>query len=203
MKHFILFYTIIASFAVHGCNNEDPKTISATATAIKNASGDVVFRDATQAELDSIDNFHENIQKIDKKYPAPPTPFNQDAFAVKSITEEGVYILENNLHVKMSGIKCSSESVFFLKKFFEEETERLAYLKEKESHNGIIEAYVWVVDSSMMNDPEMKKYSIGPSFSGMNDIVILNNWCEIDTESTSRYLSRYAALEKISRKNRR
>jgi hypothetical protein len=203
MKNFILFLTIIASFAVHGCNNDDPKSISASATALRNVSGEVVVRDATQAELDSIDSFYESIQKIDKKYPAPPTPLKRHTFAVKSITEEGVYILENNLHVKMSGIKCNSESVYFLRKFFEEETERLAYLKEKELPNGIIESYVWVVDSSMMNDPDMKKYSIGPSFSGMNDTVILNNWCEIDPENNSRYLSRYVALERISRKNNR
>jgi len=38
--------------------------------------------------LDAIDNFHENIQKIDRKYPVPPTPLDQDTFAVKSITEE-------------------------------------------------------------------------------------------------------------------
>ena len=38
--------------------------------------------------MDAIDNFHENIQKIDRKYPAPPTPLDQDTFAVKSITEE-------------------------------------------------------------------------------------------------------------------
>lgn len=203
MKKFILFYTIIATFTVHGCNNEDPKTISASAAAVRNASGEIFVRDATQAELDSIDEFHENIQEIDKKYPAPSTPISQDTFAVKSITEEGVYILENNLRVKMSGIKCSSDSVFFLKKFFENENERLAYLKEKELYNGIIESYVWVVDSSMMNDPEMKKYINGPSFTSMNDIVILNNWCEIEPENISRFLSRYVALESISKKNNR
>jgi len=47
MKNFILFIAIIASFAVHGCNNEDSKTISASATANRNVSGEVVVRDAT------------------------------------------------------------------------------------------------------------------------------------------------------------
>lgn len=186
-----------------GCERNDQKTISASTTASRNASGEVVFREATKYERDSIKRFHEEIQNINEIYPAPPTPLNKETFAVKSISENGVFILENNVQVKMSGIKCSPEGVKFLRKFFVDDTDRLAYQKEKQMKNGIVESYIWIVDSSMMNDPEMNGIITGPSFSGMNDTAILNNWCEIDSMSGSKYLSRYKALEKISRKNSR
>lgn len=186
-----------------GCESNDPKTISASATASRNASGEVVVRDATQSEIDSVKRFHGKIQKINEMHPAPPAPLKGETFVVRSITEKGVFILENNVQVKMSGIKCGPEGVKFIRRYFDENTERLAYQKEKQLSNGVVESYIWLVDSSMMNDPEMKGTITGPSFSAMNDTAILNNWCEIESDGTSRYHLRYVALEKISRKNKR
>jgi hypothetical protein len=203
MKYYLLVPIIIITLAVLSCESNDPKTISASATAYRNESGELVVRDATKAEIESIDRFYDKIQKIEKKYPAPQIPKNQETFAVSSINEDGVFLLENNLQLKMSGIKCSPEGLYFIRKFLDEDTERIAYAIEKESSNGIIEGYIWVVDSSMMNNADMKEYKIGPSFSGLNDTVILNNWCEIEYESASKYRSRYVALEKISCKNKR
>lgn len=203
MKYLKLIHLLMISLTVIGCESNDPKTISASATASRNASGDVVVRDATPSEIDSIKRFHEKIQKINERHPAPLTPLKGETFAVRSITENGVFVLENNVQVKMSGIKCGPEGVTFLRKFFVKDTERLAYQKENQLNNGIIESYIWLVDSSMKNDPEMKGIITGPSFSGMNDTAILNNWCQIESEGTSKYHLRYVALEKISRKNRR
>jgi hypothetical protein len=196
MKNILIISTIFVFLILTGCDNNNPKTISASATATRDKSGEVVVRDATKAEIDSINSFHEKIQKIEKKYPAPPTPLQKETFTVKSITEDGVFILENNVQVKMSGIKCTPEDVHFIRKFFKEDTERLTYLEERQSSNGVIEAYIWEVNSSMMNDPEMKQYDVGPFFSGINDTVILNNWCEIEPESNSKYYLR--AREKIT-----
>jgi len=78
---------------VLSCDSNDPKTISASATSYRNESGELVVWDATKAEIESIDRFYERIQKIEKKYPAPPIPLNQETFAVSSINEDGVFIL--------------------------------------------------------------------------------------------------------------
>jgi hypothetical protein len=203
MKNSHILFIFFVSIAVLSCKNEQPKTLSASAIATRNAYGEIVVREATKKEVYSLDKGLEKIQKINSKYPAPPTPLNQETYAVKSITEEGVFILENNQHIRLSGIKCGSAGVYFIRKFFNEDTERIAYLAEKEIPNGPLYSYVWLVDSSLINDPGMKKYGIGPFFSAVNDMVILNNWCKIDPGSGSKYLSRYKALEKISRKSGR
>jgi len=93
VKYYLLVPTIIITLAVLSCDSNDPKTISASATSYRNESGELVGRDATKAEIESIDRFYERIQKIEKKYPAPPIPLNQETFAVSSINEDGVFIL--------------------------------------------------------------------------------------------------------------
>jgi len=186
-----------------GCENDDTKYLSATATAYKNSKGEVVVEEATVEEVDSLPEAFQKMKEIDSKYPAPPTPLKQETFAVRSITEDGIFILEDNLKISLSGIKCDSAGVHYIRKFFIEETERLAYLAEEETSNGTLESYAWQVDSSMLNDPEMKKYDIGPSFFSVNDLVIQNNWCGIDHSSGSRYISRYGAIKKELSKNNR
>lgn len=203
MKYLIIISIYFVTLLLLGCEGDTQKTISASATATKNRSGEIVVRDATKKEIDSLGSFHEKIQKINMKYPAPPTPFKQETFAVQSITDEGIFILENGIQVKMSGIKCTAGGVYFIRKFFKEDTEKLTFLEEKQSSNGVKESYIWEVDYSMMNYPEMKEFDMGPSFSGLNDNVILNNWCEIEPDGSSKYYSRYTALDKISRKNNR
>ena len=203
MKYFNIFIIISISITVLSCKNDKPETISASAAGTRNASGKIVVREATQEEIDSLDRGLEQIQKINSKHPAPPTPLNQETFTVISISAEGVFILENGLRVRMTGIKCNSTGINYLRKYFEEDTDRLAYLSEKTTSIDILDSYVWLVDTSLMNDPDMKEYSVGPSYSGMNDTVILSNWCEIDRENPSKYHSRYEALEKISMKNSR
>lgn len=195
-----VFYIIIALL---GCDNNDTKTLSASSTAYKNAKGEVVVREATQKEIDSLDDGLEKMKLINSRYPVPPTPLNQETFAVKSISDNGIFILENNLHVSLSGIKCGPAGVHFIRKFFEDDTERLAYITENETSDGVLESYAWLVDSSLTKEPDAKKYGIGPSFSSVNDMVILNNWCDIDSESKSQYLSRYDALKKIRKENNR
>ena len=104
----------------------------------------------------------------------------------------------------MSGIVCNQQGVVYIKKFFSEKDEKLAFLPMETGGDGdYTSAYVWQVDTSLMNDPEMKGIITGPSFSRMNDNVILKNWCELDFENQSKYHHRYIALEKISRKNKR
>ncbi len=203
MKILTYINIVLVLFLILGCDNNQPQTISASATATRNSEGKIVVRDATRSEEESIHTFHNRIMKINKQFPAPAIPFSQQTFEVRSITDDGIFILENDTIVKMSGIKCSPGGVHFIRKFFKEETERLAYKKEKISNDNVIESYIWEVDSSIMNDPEMKDIATGPSFSGINDTAILNNWCEIDPTSSSIYLQRYAELEKISKKKKR
>ncbi len=203
MKYLHILILIFISIIVLSCKNDKPETISATAAGTRNVSGEIVVREATQEEKNSLERGIEQIQKVNKKYPAPPTPLNQETFGVISISEEGVFILENGLKIRMSGIKCNPTGISYLRKYFEEDTDRLAYLSEKTTSIGILDSYVWLVDSSLMNDPDMKESIIGPSYSGMNDTVILSNWCEIDRDNPSIYHPRYQALEEISLKNSR
>lgn len=196
-KHFLL---IILSVALFGCDNQDTQTLSASATSYKNSKGEIVVRESTKSEVESLDKRLEKLQEIDSKYPPPDTPLQKQTYAVRSITENGIFILENDLQLSLSGINCDSRGVHFIRKFFVEDTERLAYQSDETTTEGVIKVYAWLVDTSMMNDPEMKEYGIGPSFSGVNDMVIMNNWCDIDQGSSSKYITRYQELEKISRK---
>jgi hypothetical protein len=194
---------VLISVALIGCDNQDTQTLSASATSYKNSKGEIVVRESTKSEVETLDKRLEKLQEIDNKYPAPDTPLQKNTYVVRSITEDGVFILENDLHLSLSGINCDASGVHFIRKFFVEDTERLAYQSDGNKTEGIIEAYAWLVDTSMMNDPEMKQYGIGPSFAGVNDMVIMNNWCEIDLDSSSKHIARYQELEKISRKNKR
>jgi uncharacterized lipoprotein NlpE involved in copper resistance len=203
MKLYNLIPVILIIITLLGCDNNETKTLSASATAYKNAKGEVVVKEATQKEIDSLDDGLKMMKSINSKYPAPPTPLNKKTFAVKSITDNGIFILENNAHVSLSGIKCGPAGVHFIRKFFEEDTEKFAYQTENETSDGILESYAWQVDLSFMEDPDAKKYGFGPSFSSVNDMVILNNWCDIDSKSSSQYLSRYDALKKMSKENNR
>ncbi len=99
MKHFHILIIIFISITVLSCKNDKPETISATAAGTRNASGEIVVREATQEEINSLDKGIEQIQKVNRKYPAPPTPLNQETFAVISISEEGVFNLENSFHL--------------------------------------------------------------------------------------------------------
>ncbi len=195
--------TILIIITLLGCDNNDKKSISFSETAYKNAKGEIVVRDATQKEIDSLNEGFKMMDKINSKYPTPPTPWNKKIFAVKSITDNGIFILENNTQVSLAGIKCGPRGVYFIRKFFEEDTEKLSYIAENETTDGIFESYVWLADLSLMKDPDEKKYVVSPSFSSVNDMVIQNNWCDIDPESDSQYLSRYNAIIEMSQENNR
>lgn len=184
-----------------GCDNSQTE-ISASATASKNKNGEIITRDATKAELNSLDDFQKNIGRINKKYPRPELPIKEQAYKVISISDNGLFNLENGKKVKMSGIICDAQGINFVKKFYRNKYELLAFSSPKtENSDEYVAAYIWSVDSSFMHDPETKGIFTGPSYSGMNDTVILNNWCEIDFKNQSKYHNRYIALEKISYRN--
>ena len=204
MKQLLLTLIFILPLVLFGCDNDIQRTISASATSAINEDGEIIVRDATKNEISSLDNFRRKIEKIDRQYPPPTLPLNHETYKVLSISNDGVFNLNGGIKVKMSGIVCNQQGVVYIKKFFSEKDEKLAFLPMETSGDGdYTSAYVWQVDTSLMNDPEMKGIITGPSFSRMNDNVILNNWCELDFENQSKYHHRYISLEKISRKNKR
>jgi hypothetical protein len=204
MKQFLITLTFILPVVLFGCDNNNQKTISASATSTTNKDGEIVVREATKKEISSLDNFQSKIKNINNEYPPPALPTNRQTYKVLSISNDGVFSLDGGIKVKMSGIVCNQQGVAFIKKFFSEKDEKLSFLATETSGDGdYTPAFIWQVDTSLMNDPKMKGIITGPSFSNMNDNVILNNWCEIDFENQSKYHQRYIALEKISRKNKR
>jgi hypothetical protein len=201
MKQFKFIPFLLIVTLLLGCDDSQTE-ISASATATKNKSGEIITRDATKAELNSLDDFKKNIERINKKYPRPELPIKEQTYEVISISDNGLFNLENGKKVKMSGIICDAQGIFFVKKFYSNKNELLAFSSpEAANSDEYVAAYIWSIDSSFMHDPETKDIFTGPSYSGMNDTVILNNWCEIDFKNQSKYHNRYIALSEISHRN--
>ena len=195
-KTLALSLTLFLITLPSGCSKDDTTTVaedgtititvSATATAIRDSSGNISVRDATKDEEDSITAQHNELRKIDNKYPVPKPSQNMDSFAVKEITENGIFILENDLKIKMDGITCSASGAEILNRFIDKDSEKLSFHEERKLPDGVIEAYVWVVDETIQ------------SYAFLNDAVILSKWCDIDFENPSKYHQRYVALSKLS-----
>ena len=133
MKQFLLELIFILPLVLFGCENNNPKTISASATSAINEDGEIIVRDATKDEISSLDNFRRKIEKIDKQYPPPALPINHDTYKVLSISNDGVFNLDGGIKVKMSGIVCDQKGVVFIKKFYSEKDEKLAFLAKETS----------------------------------------------------------------------
>jgi len=184
-----------------GCD-DNQEEISASVTATKSKKGEIITRTATKTELNSLSDFKNNIERINKKYPRPELPIKLKTFKVISISNNGIFHLENGDKVKMSGIICNAQGIRYVKKFYSNKYERLSFSSPQAANSGeYVSAYIWSVDTSFMHAPDAKDIITGPSYSGMNDTVILNNWCEIDFKDKSEYHKRYVALEAISARN--
>jgi len=170
-----------------GCSKDDTTTVaedgtitvSAGAVAHRDPSGNITVREASRGELDSLRTFRSEYDEIDNKYPGPSITENLPSFTVKEITEEGVFILEDGLKVKMSGIKCTANGADILNRFFDKESEEISFHKESTLPDGTVVAHVWMVDPSM------------PSIGNLSDTVVINKWCEVDYKNPSTYHQRY------------
>ena len=202
MKNILITLLLMLLTILTGCDRTDNKEISVSETAVRSESGEVLTREPTKKELDSLEAFHNKYELIEKKYPGPSLPMDERIYSVVSIDDNGVFTLDDNTRIKMTGISCDSKGVDNIRKFFIEETDKLAYIIDKSFEDSdVINAYIWEADFSFMNDPELKELQKGPDFSSLNDTVILNSWCEVDLENPSMHNQRYLALKKIIKNN--
>jgi hypothetical protein len=49
-----------------------------------------------------------------------------------------------------------------------------------------------------MDDPELKKYKIGPAYSPLNEVALTSGWGSPERSSNNAYNDRYEALSKIT-----
>jgi hypothetical protein len=168
-----------------GCSTNDNERVSASATAVRLPSGEVIAGDPDDRELASVEEFHQKISEINERFPIPGPLQGMENFKLKEITEEGVIILEDGQMIKMAGIKCTSSGTEMLHKFIGKSAVRISFHEERVSKDGYVESYVWLFNPSL------------ESYTHLNDAVITNKWCEIDPTSQSEYIQRYLALSNL------
>ena len=187
-----VFFSMSIAFA------EEKVTVSGSATAEKHPDGTVTTRKPTSSEINSLDDFRNKLKEIDRKYPGPEIPKTATLLKVTSVDDSGVISFENGQRIRMEGVnKCSPEVKIYLQKVLIGESDRAVYILSSSYNQIPAPAYVWHASLSMVNDPELKKYDLGPSYTALNETVLINGWCSPERSSSNAYNDRYAALSKI------
>jgi hypothetical protein len=189
---FIVFGTGIVAAA-------DKKEVSASATAERSSDGTIVSRPATTAEIEDLHQFRNRLKEIDRKYPGPQILKNAKLFRVTSVDNNGIITLEDGQRIRLEGMKCSPETPDYLRRLLLGDMDRVVYILSSTSSDSPA-AYIWHASLSLMNDPEMKKFVTGPSYSPLNESALTSGWCTPERSPSNAYNDRYEALSKISPK---
>lgn len=198
-KIFILVFVFI-SFGTGIVAAADKKEVSASATAERSSDGTITSRPATTVEIEDLEQSWKRLKEIDRKYPGPQVPKNAKLLRVKSVDNNGNITLEDGLRIRLEGMKCSSETPEYLRRLLMGDMDRVAYILSSTRNDNPVSAYIWHASLSMTNDPEMKKFITGPSYSPLNEGALTSGWCTPERSPSNAYNDRYEALSKIAPK---
>ncbi len=196
-KIFSLVFVFI-SFGTGIVAAADKKEVSSSATAERSSDGTITSRPATTAEIEDLEQSWKRLKEIDRKYPGPQVPKNAKLLRVTSIDNNGNITLEDGQRIRLEGMKCSSETPEYLRRLLMGDMDRVAYILSSTSNDNPASAYIWHASLSMMNDPEMKKFITGPSYSPLNEGALTSGWCTSERSPSNAYNDRYEALSKIA-----
>ena len=195
---FSVFVAILFSASI--VSADDKAKVSGSAAAERSSDGTISSRPATPAEIEDLHQFGNRLKKIDNKYPGPQIPKNAKLFRVTSVDNNGIIILENGQRIRLEGMKCSPETPDYLRKLLMGDKDRVAYILSSTSNDNPAGAYIWHASLSLMDDPEMKNFITGPSYSPLNEGALTSGWCTSERTSSNAYNDRYEALSKIAPK---
>lgn len=195
---FLFFVTILFSASLVAA--DDKAKVSGSAAAESSSDDTITSRPATPAEIEDLHQFGKRLKEIDSKYPGPQIPKNAKLLRVTSVDNNGNITLENGQRIRLEGMKCSPETPDYLRRLLMGDMDRVVYILSSTSNDNPAGAYIWHADLSLMNDPEMKKFITGPSYSPLNEAALTSGWCIPERASGNAYNDRYETLSKISLK---
>lgn len=188
----VIFFTISLAVA------DERVTVSGSAVAERHADGTITSRKPTSSEIIALEVSRNNLKEIDCKYPGPEIPKNAKLFQVISIDNKGTITLENGQRIRLEGMKCSPETPDYLRRLLMGDMDRVVYILSSSQKDDPAAAYIWYASLSLMNDPEMKEFITGPSYSVLNEAALTSGWCTPERSSSNAYNDRYEALSKIA-----
>ena len=223
---------VLIALTVYSCrkgsDSELDKTekVSVTVEAIAYPDGTVVTE--TDVALDpKTKRFFGEMEKLEEQYPRMQPPSDATLYNVSKVISGDLILLDDDTVVKLAGVKCPHESDpeyndYFIKihkipanqvqkyaklsRIYVErflEGGKVAFIQQSKTNGGVIVAYLWTVDFSLMNDPEMKGLITGPSYSCMNESILTSGWGVADLDLKHSYADKYIKLQKLARENKR
>ncbi len=190
--------TLGVFFCITTATAEDRVTVSGSATVEQHADGTIAARKPTSSETKSLDALRDYLKEIDRRYPGPQIPTNPNLLIVSSVDDTGTISLENGQRILIEGVKCSTQGIIYLRKHLTGESDRIVYDSSSSNNQDTLRAYIWHASLSLMSDPELKKYKMGPAYSSLNETVLTSGWCIPDKSASNAYNDRYDALSKIA-----
>jgi len=179
---------------------DDKAKVSDSAAAERSSDGTISSRPATPAEVEDLHQFDKRLKEIDVKYPGPQIPTNAKLFRVISVDSNGIMTLTNGQRIRLEGMKCSPETPDYLRRLLMGDMDSIVYIPSPTNNDNPAGAYIWHADLSLVNDPEMKKFITGPSYSPLNECALTSGWCIPERSSSNAYNDRYEALSKLAPK---
>ncbi len=164
---------------------------SECATAEKSSDGAMQTKnvDCTAKELEDVNALDSKITSIDDRYPAPEPPLNALRLKAIGVAAPGLIRFRNAPTIRIDGIRCPQDGIERLsKKILAADAEVVISPDEPVVH-GPLPAVVWLTYVKSAKEPAASEM-----FSSIADAALMNNWCEAEYSSTSKYNERYAAL---------
>jgi hypothetical protein len=174
--------SVVCSAALSADNHA---TVSGSATAERNPDGSITTRQATTAEINSLEYLRYSLSQINSKYPGPQLPTNAKKIKVSSVDSSGNLLLENGLQLTLEGVKCTPQGITYLQKSLEGNTDRIIYTPSSANNQNPIRAYIW--------------HFFGVGYHQLNEGALTSGWCVQDKSVKHTYQDRYEALSKIAR----
>jgi endonuclease YncB( thermonuclease family) len=225
MKHKTsLFSIIIILLLTLGCTDKQEgsstssTTITATANGVRHANGTISIKSDADIPPEMNKQFEKRFE-INRQYPADHPSKDTQLFTAKEILSGDTIILNDGTHFKLAGIIAPNKSSTIFNEAIEEKyqvginkiskyellsreylqrllnDEKLACIPQSKAENETIMGYLWIVDDSLMNDPETKAFIKSPSYSCINETVITSGWCFADMAFSHKFLEKYLILQ--------
>jgi endonuclease YncB( thermonuclease family) len=197
------------------------ETISATAEAFLHPDGTISTRTDVALNHETQKLFKE-LRIIEQRYPSIQPTSDAKLYDVTKVISGDIILLDDGTILRLAGIKCPHEDdaehnsyftdyyhirltkvqeyVSLSKTYLERlvKNEKVSFIEYSKVGDGSIMGYLWLVDFSLMNDPETKDIITGPSYTCINDTILTSGWGVADSKLQHSYSEKYTKLQKTA-----
>ncbi len=205
-----------------GC--DEMETISATAEAALHPDGTI----STQTEV-ALNHETQKLFKerriIEQQYPSIQTTSDAKLYDVTKVISGDIILLDDGTVLRLAGIKCPHEDdaehnsyftdyyyirltkvqeyVSLSKTYLERlvKNEKVSFIEYSKVGDGSIIGCLWLVDFSLMNEPEMKEIITRPSYTCINEVILTSGWGVADSKLQHLYSEKYTKLQKMAQES--